>query len=173
MKTCFSLGLVGLSLAALSWCAGIRFNLTESMPMGIYRETSEIPVRGDAASFCLASSSSTDEQSARYLRPSLLCPNSLQPLLKEIAALPGDRIEVSPEGLSINGRAVPHFRIKKHDRQGRPVVSRLASGPVPEGMALALGRNAGSFDGRYFGFVPLRSCRKVIPLLVFPRSPEQ
>lgn len=164
MKISFSNLCVFLAaLLVFGWFAGFRLNLTESMPSGLYRETRELPSRGDLASFCLAS----DAQASRYLQRSLLCPNGLQPLLKEIVALPGDRIDVHPEGLSINGHAIPESGIRMEDSKGRKVVSHLVSGPVPEGMALALGHKAGSFDGRYFGFIPLRSCRKVIPVFTF------
>lgn len=164
MKICFSSLAFLAALFVSGWFAGFRLNLTESMPAGLYRETRELPSRGDPASFCLASA---DVQASRYLKRSLLCPNGLQPLLKIIAAMPGDRIDVLPDRLLINGRPVPDSGIRTEDSKGRRVGSRLFSGPVPEGMALALGRKAGSFDGRYFGFIPLRSCRKAIPILTF------
>lgn len=166
MKICFS-SLAFLAVLLVSgWSAGVRLNFTASEPRGVYRETREAPARGDLVSFCLESTDQGD-QARRYLRQSLLCPNGLQPLLKELVALPGDRVDVLPEGLSINGRPVPDSKIREEDAKGRNVVSCLVSGPVPEGMALALGDKAGSFDGRYFGFVPLRSCRRVIPILTF------
>lgn len=167
MKTCFSsLGLFAL-LLTLGWFAGFRLNLTDSMPAGLYRETRNLPSRDDLASFCLAPDIRTDVPASRYLQRSLLCPNGLQPLLKKVVALPGDRLDVLPCGLFINGRVIPDSEIRTEDSKGRKLVSRLVPGLVPEGMALALGDKAGSFDGRYFGFIPLRSCRRVIPIITF------
>lgn len=167
MKNCLADAcLVAAALLVFGWFAGFRINLTDSMPRGLYLETGDIPSRGDPVSFCLASN---NDQAAHYLDKSLLCPNGLQPLLKRLAALSGDRVDVRPEGLLINGQPVPNSEIRKEDSKGRRVVSCLTSGPVPDGMALALGDNVGSFDGRYFGFIPLRSCRRVIPILTFQK----
>ncbi len=155
-----------VALLTFGWFAGFRLNLTDSVPVGLYRETRELPSRGDLVSFCMESDAQA-VQASRYLQRSLLCPNGLQPLIKEIAAVSGDRIDVLPDRLLINGRPVPESGIRREDSKGRKIASRLVSGPVPEGMALALGNKAGSFDGRYFGFIPLRLCRKVIPILTF------
>ena len=167
MKICLTdVCLATVALLTFGWLVGFRINLTDSMPPGLYLETKDIPSRGDPISFCLASN---NDQAARYLNKSLLCPNGLQPLLKRLAALSGDRVDVRPEGLLINGQPVPESGIRKEDSKGRRLVSRLTSGAVPDGMALVLGDNAGSFDGRYFGFIPLRSCRRVIPILTFQK----
>jgi type IV secretory pathway protease TraF len=51
----------------------------------------------------------------------------------------------------------------------RPLLKRLAAlpGVVPPGMALVLADHPGSFDSRYFGFVPLDSLKRVEPDFVF------
>ncbi len=167
MKTCFSRLALPVCLLALGWLAGLRVNLTDSVPVGLYRETRDCPAsHGEFVSFCLESDVQA-VQASRYLQRSLLCPNGLQPLLKRLAALPGDVIEVHPKGLSINGQSVPESGALTEDSKGRALISCLASGPVPEGMALVLGDRSGSFDGRYFGVIPLRSCRRVVPIITF------
>ena len=43
----------------------------------------------------------------------------------------------------------------------------LVPGVVPPGMALVLADHPGSFDSRYFGFVPLESLQRVKPVFLF------
>ena len=43
----------------------------------------------------------------------------------------------------------------------------LTPGVVPPGMALVLADHPGSFDSRYFGFVPLDSLQRIKPVFVF------
>ena len=79
----------------------------------------------------------------------------MRPLLKRLAGLPGDHIEAGS------------LDIRSEDNQGRPMSSVLASGVIPTGMALVLADHEGSFDSRYFGFVPLETLQRVDPVFVF------
>ena len=89
-----------------------------------------------------------------YLEPGS-CPSGLRPLLKRLAALPGDSVEPSA------------FPIRSVDSHGRSMSPALLPGVVPPGMALVLADHPGSFDSRYFGFVPLDSLQRVEPVFVF------
>jgi type IV secretory pathway protease TraF len=53
------------------------------------------------------------------------------------------------------------------DSQGRALLSALPEGIIPPGMALLLAKHPGSFDGRYFGLVPLDALQRVKPVFVF------
>ena len=76
-------------------------------------------------------------------------------LLKRLAALPGDFVDPSA------------FPIRSVDSHGRSISPALLPGVVPPGMALVLADHPGSFDSRYFGFVPLDSLQRVEPIFVF------
>ena len=134
--------------------SGPRINLTPSLPLGIYQIVPGKPAKGDLVSFCLQGEFAELARERGYLQAGS-CPNGLCPLLKRLSGLPGDTI--LPEAL------VAHSR----DRQGRPMPSVLRSGVVPPGMAVVLADHEGSFDSRYFGFVPLESLQRVEPIFVF------
>lgn len=143
----------------LAHAAGLRINPTPSLPRGIYRLAPGEPQRGDLVSFCLQGEFVDLARERGYLQAGS-CKSGLRPLLKRLAAMPGDFIEA--DSLAI--RAV--------DSQGRPMPSVLKSGVVPSGMALVLADHEGSFDSRYFGLVPLESLQRVEPLLVFKPQGE-
>lgn len=143
---------IWLALAlVLLFCAGFRFNPTPSLPKGIYRIASGVPKKGELVSFCLESEFAELALERGYLEPGS-CPSGLRPLLKRLAGLPGDFVNPSA------------FSIRSVDSQERPMPSVLASGIIPSGMALVLADHPGSFDSRYFGFVPLESLQRVEPI---------
>lgn len=146
---------VWLALAlALVFGAGLRFNPTPSLPKGIYRIVPGAPEKNDFVSFCLEGEFAERALERGYLEPGS-CPSGLRPLLKRLAGLPGDFVEPSA------------FPIRSVDSQGRSMSPALVPGVVPPGMALVLADHPGSFDSRYFGFVPLDSLRRVKPVFLF------
>lgn len=168
-----------LTLLFLLACSGLilfrqgyRFNATPSMPEGIYRIVPGDPSikHGDLVSVCLTTEPFASlAQERGYLR-SGSCPDGSEPLLKFVAGIAGDLMEVGPEGIRINGRLLPQsvaVATDSHDRP-MPVSLSLAPGRIPEGMALVLSReHPGGFDSRYFGLVPVASLRKVRPVRIF------
>lgn len=144
---------------ALAFGAGLRLNPTPSLPKGIYRISpnnsgSSVPAKGDLVAFCLEGEFAQLALERGYLEPGS-CPSGLRPLLKRLAGLPGD---------VVNPYASP---ICSEDSQGRPMSAALTPGVVPPGMALVLADHPGSFDSRYFGFVPLDSLQRVEPVFIF------
>ncbi len=148
---------VGVWLAltfALVFGAGLRFNPTPSLPKGIYRLAPGLPAKNDLVSFCLEGEFAELALERGYLE-SGSCPSGLRPLLKRLAALPGDSVDPST------------FPIRSVDSHGRSISPALIPGVVPPGMALVLADHPGSFDSRYFGFVPLDSLQRIEPVFVF------
>ena len=142
-----SLAFSGVALAfLLFWCAGLRVNLTPSLPKGIYALCPGTPGKGDFAVLCLEGEFAELARERGYLQAGS-CPSGLRPLLKMVAGLPGD--------------AIPgNLFIRHADSLGRSMPSALPEGVIPPGMALVLADHSGSFDGRYFGLVPLESLRR-------------
>lgn len=155
------------------WLGGCRLNLTPSLPKGLYRLGLEPVRRGDSAAFCLAAENpySPLAKERGYLGPGN-CPSGLRPLLKHLAGLPGDLLEISVQGISINGRLMPGTARPTRDRQGRTLPpSLLKNGEIPPGQALVLSReHSGGFDSRHFGLVPLSSLKKARPVLTIKRD---
>lgn len=143
------LGMLGLCVA---WTAGLRLNATASLPRGLYLLCQGMPERGEYAAFCLSGEFAELARERGYLQAGS-CPSGLRPLLKRVAALPGDNVDTSA------------LTLLAADSHGRPLPSILHSGPVPSGMALLLADHPGSFDGRYFGLVPLDQLQRVRPFL--------
>lgn len=144
---------------AMVFGAGLRFNPTPSLPKGVYRIVSGDPapinfVRGDLVSFCLEGEFAELALERGYLEPGS-CPSGLRPLLKRLAALPGDFVDPYSS---------PICAVDSHGRSMSPA---LVPGVVPSGMALVLADHPGSFDSRYFGFVPLDSLQRVEPVFLF------
>ena len=148
----FVLSWVALVLL-LCWNAGLRVNLTPSLPQGVYIVRPGTPGKGDLVAFCLEGAFADLARERGYLVAGS-CPSGLRPLLKRIAGLPGDAI---PGDLFI--RSV--------DSRGRLMPSALPEGVIPPGMALVLADLPGSFDSRYFGLVPLDALQRVEPVFVF------
>jgi conjugative transfer signal peptidase TraF len=152
-----ALAAFGMALIlVLCWCAGLRINLTPSLPQGVYALCPGAPGKGDFVSFCLEGAFADVARERGYLGAGS-CPSGLRPLLKMVAGLPGDTI---PGDLIV----------RPADSRGRSMPSVLQSGVIPTGMALVLAEHPGSFDSRYFGLVPLDALQRVEPVFVFHNS---
>ena len=144
------LALVG----CLAHAAGFRINPTPSLPKGLYRLVEGSPAKNELVTFCLQGEFAELASQRGYLHAGS-CPSGLRPLLKRLTGLPGEYIEADA------------LAIRSVDSQGRHMPSVLQSGVIPSGMAFVLADHAGSFDSRYFGFVPLESLQRVEPVFIF------
>lgn len=161
-----------------------RFNFTSSMPQGIYRlaPAGSPVVRGDYATFRLTGPYAALARERGYLE-AVPCPadageklarspvtfNCSVPLVKIVAGLPGDVLEIGQDGIRVNGTLLQESRTRETDSRFRPMPeSLLRSGPIAEGMALVMSdANPQGFDGRYFGLVPLSGLEKAEPVWTF------
>src|SRR6266849_2765548 len=104
---------VGVSLASI---LGIRINTSYSLPMGLYMRTSD--PRADLIEFCPEGRFAV-ESSERGYRTSGFCPDGAVPLLKPIVAKPGDTVEMSAGGITVNDHLFPLTAPVAKDRLGR------------------------------------------------------
>jgi conjugative transfer signal peptidase TraF len=150
----FFLLVIGI-LAA--WLAGYRVNVTSSYPLGVWRlEANRSISQGSLVLLCPPDTPRFQEAKGFGVLRAGGCPGGYAPLLKRLAARPGDFVEVEEEGVSVNGRLIPNSRPLQHDSRGRSLPQTGEWGWVPEGEAWFLSDfNPRSFDSRYFGPVSM------------------
>ena len=121
-------------------------NLSPSMEKGIYllREIDELK-KGDVVVLNIPLNIKETLYSRGYL------PKNIKTLLKEVAAVEGDFVEVVHNKIYINGEF--KGEIAEVDPKGRELVSFVKDGILKSGEVFLLGRGRNSFDSRYFGVV--------------------
>ncbi len=141
-------------------------NLTSSMPEGIYRlyPTDRPLARGDIVQICMPSRL-IDE--TRKREQELLaqgrdggCVGGTFPLLKFVAAVGGDVVDLRTNGITINGAALPYSVTQARDHTGAALTS------VPRGRYVVAPSEIwlwspfwNSWDSRYFGPVEAAGVR--------------
>lgn len=164
--------LVMLVLAALPLLAStcLRVPTSASAPPGLYLLTYRQPARGDWVVACLPRHLGLFGRRRGYLAAGR-CPGDAVEVLKRVAALPGDRVEVSSSGLVVEGEALRRTRRRTVDSAGRPIpqiaagTRRVAAGTV----WLYSSQVPTSWDSRYFGAVPLAGVRSTARRLPMTR----
>lgn len=152
--------LIGTAIAAVvgAWPIGLRINTTASMPQGLWllRKPDAI-TRGQIVTACPPRSSAVEQAAVRGWIGQGSCPSGLEPLLKVLAAVPGDTVTVSSDGIAINSVPYANTQALAADSQGRALAS-VSPGvyPVAPGTVWLLsGYDNRSYDSRYFGPVPM------------------
>ena len=150
-------GVAGAMIAMLgAKAAGLRFNATPSIPVGVYRATGGTAQKGDLVAFCPpAAPPFLEALRRRYIEPGD-CPSGSYEMMKRILAAKGDRVEIGGQGVRINGRLVPDRAPQLADGAGRALPRLNAAWTLGDGEILVLGDSAASFDGRYFGPISAR-----------------
>lgn len=156
--------------------AKLRMNGSESMPIGIYAVGPAVTInRGDIVSAC----PSAQAQALGLVRGYLVrasnyafgryCKSGAQPLLKYVAALGGDEIEITADSFSVNRKLLDRRRLDRYDRHHRRLAAfqpgryRLKPDDVWLYSPAAYG-----WDSRYFGPAKLRDIMGTAkPLLTF------
>jgi len=142
------------TLAVTAFTGGYRLNLTPSEPLGLWRiEELQRPVSiGDLVILCPPTTAVFAEAWRRgYLRRGL-CAGGFAPLIKTVAALPGQRVAITAHVL-IDGRPLPASSVRGRDAEGRALKSD-PGGVVPPHHLFLHSSFASSYDSRYFGPVP-------------------
>ena len=160
-------------MVCLALALKLRINTTASMPIGLYREGPPHFERGTWVVFCLPERFAAIGRERSYLRKGS-CFDESQELMKEIVAVPGDRIALTPDGLTVNGRAIPGTAPHAVDRNRRALAhAPFAEKALPPGdfWVLGLARQL-SWDSRYFGPVPRDHIfGTAIPILTLDLTP--
>jgi conjugative transfer signal peptidase TraF len=151
------------AVIALLGILGFRFNLTRSLPPGVYRVTPEAAVRGAIVNVCLPREVAEFAKARGYLGPGS-CDGGVRPLRKAVLALEGDVVTLRLEGIRVNGAAVPRSATVPRDSRGRPLPHypcgeyRLEAGEL----WLFSPYRPNAYDSRYFGPVKLERVVSVL-----------
>jgi conjugative transfer signal peptidase TraF len=137
---------------------------SHSLPWGIYRRTHEPIGRGVLVHVCLPEDIAQYAFEREYLSAGL-CPGLYQEILKPVAAIAGDEVEISAAGVTVNGVRVPRTPVYPTDSRGRLHTVRIPEGRyiVPAGQVFVLSNfHPRSWDSRYFGFLSLSAVRGTV-----------
>jgi conjugative transfer signal peptidase TraF len=144
----------GVVLVAAANHLGLRFNLTSSLPIGLYRVTNDSPTleRGAIVLYCLPPPLAGFAHDRGYVPRGGQCPGGLTPIGKIVVALPGDTVALTSAGITVDGRLQLHSRPLISDRSGKRL-PRLAGGSyvVRSGYTWLFAPSDRSFDSRYLG----------------------
>lgn len=164
----------GLLIAAclsfgIAWVTGVRINLSESVPTGLWREHSLNGAfhTGMIVAVCPPDQAVFEMARERQYLSKGWCGSHLEVLFKPVAAVAGDVVDVEDGGVSVNGTALPRSAPLAKDGAGRPLTAMpRGSYVVPSGYVWLLSSySPSSFDSRYFGPLPLSDVRgEVRPL---------
>lgn len=154
-------GVFGLGIGAAHY-AGLRLNLTDSAPHGLWQVEAAGAAgikRGELVEVCPPALPIVQVMAERhFLEPGNCDSTGLTPLLKGVAAVAGDAVQIEPgELVKINGQPLPNT-IPLHSIPGWPAGRYIVQ---PGQVWLFSSYSAGSFDSRYFGPVELANVRGV------------
>ncbi|MCP2001117.1 conjugative transfer signal peptidase TraF [Nitrobacter winogradskyi] len=140
-----------LGLFGPGWWGGFRLNATPSYPLGLWRiATLDRAVTvGDRVFICLPPGPALSLGLTRgYIRCGL-CAEGASPLIKTVAALPGQTVAIAGT-VTIDGHPLRHSHIHPVDAEGRQLTA-YSGGKVPPGHLFLHSGFSGSYDSRYFG----------------------
>lgn len=164
-------------LLAAGAAAGLRLNVTESLPVGLYRASEfdpETAAYGELVTFCPRRGALTAV--APYLLAGDDCVGENEhaqyaELAKAVAGLPGDTVTVSARGVRVNRVPLPHSAPLAYSRSGAPVAAALGPHVLgPSEYWMHSGRVRYSLDSRYYG--PVTDVRRRLESVLTSGGPQ-
>jgi conjugative transfer signal peptidase TraF len=142
------------TLAGVGFLAGLRVNLTPSYPFGLWRiePLARAIAVGDRILICPPQLTAFELARERGYLGSGLCPGWLSPLIKTVAAVGGQHVDIQ-DSITVDGIPLAHSSLRPTDGEGR-TLTPYAGGTVPSGKLFLFSEFAGSYDSRYFGPIP-------------------
>jgi len=176
MTTCRSrlrhpIVIAGFCLAfglALAHQAGLRFNTTRSIPLGLYTMSHDPIEKGAYVLFCPPERPEFDLAKERGYIGAGFCPGGYGNMMKKVLATHNDIVSVTDDGVRINGELIPRSQPIDADSAGRPLPHvRLTNYLLgPSDVLLISDTNSRSFDARYFGLIDRQHIQSVLYPLV-------
>lgn len=144
---------------------GIRVNASASLPIGLYRITSDQAAK--LVEFCPADPFGSLSANRAY-RGKGNSPDGAEPLMKPVVAVAADTVTFSAAGFAVNGTLLRNSAPLQLDTKHRPLQhwpygKYLAA---PGTVWVVSSYNSRSFDSRYFGPIGVAMVRsRLRPLL--------
>lgn len=171
----FSAGVViggtGMLLAGMACAAlGLRVNTSKSIPLGLYW-ISDAPIEtGRYVLFCPPQAAVFETARDRGYMSAGFCPGGHGYLMKKVLASHPDLMSVTDEGVHVNQVLLPQSTPWAADSAGRPLpyyrVNNYRLGALD--VLLMSDVSATSFDGRYYGPIPVGQIRaSLAPVVTF------
>lgn len=142
-------------VGALFHGMGFRINLTESIPIGLYRITSEASIKNAYVIFCPDKRKSFRLARDRgYIDHGLSC-GGYGYLMKKVVAVSGDILSVTNKGVFVNHILTPYSKPKIQDgmRRSLPQWQVMNYQLQKDEVMTMTSQSEWSFDGRYYGLV--------------------
>ena len=114
-----------LGTFALFSGADLRINTSASLPVGLYI----VNPNGGFVEFCPDDHGLSAQ---RHYRARGVCSDGAAPLLKPVIGNSADEIVLSPMGIAVNGKLLPHSAPLYRDSDGRPASGRVRCGRYPQ-----------------------------------------
>jgi conjugative transfer signal peptidase TraF len=156
--------LLGFSILFVSDWLGLRLNTTHSVDPGFYWVVEKLPEKGDYVSFCSAQDSMTQMAYERGYIGFGNCPGHTERLLKIVYGTEDDIIELTQNGVEVNGDLLPFSTTLTQDGLNRQLVPFDKKKLVlqPNELWVMTNRNPLSFDSRYFGPIQFAQVSAVV-----------
>jgi len=157
------------ALAGTLALCGARINSSSSFPLGLYWKINAPLEKGALVIFCPPNIPIFREAKARGYIGAGFCPGGYREMIKKVAATKGDRVNVSDQGVAVNGVLLPNSKPYSEDRAGRPMPRYETDCTLTESQVLLMSDyDPRSFDARYFGPIDVAQIRSVIrPVLTW------
>ncbi len=139
---------------------GYRINLTSSMLKGIYQIQHDKDIqRDDLVSVCLPTKIAKYAHSRGYLANGS-CSNGYVPIIKQILAIPNDKVIMNTNGIEVNDKYF-NYKQEQADHLNRPLNPKNINKNI-DGYLLIGTNSNDSWDSRYFGEVSKQDIMNVL-----------
>lgn len=144
-----------ISIALLVMVLEFRINLTDSIPVGLYRITSMENLKNSFVIFCPDERPAFKQALDRGYISSGLCPGGYGYLMKKVVATKGDMVSVTAKGVYVNKTLIPFSKPKLNDENNNTLPQwRVFSYQLEKDEFLTMtNQSEWSFDSRYYGIV--------------------
>jgi conjugative transfer signal peptidase TraF len=154
LGTCFF-----ITASVLYWAGG-RINSSASLPIGLYWVVDKPIAKHDLVTFFL------DESWADYAKRRRYTGLGWRGgyLIKQVAAVAGDVIDINKNGVWVNGQHLQNSLPREVDKSARPLPALiLRDYKLKEDEFLLMSTySAASFDSRYFGLIKAAQIANVV-----------
>ncbi len=166
MKRIITIFIVFVAVLLVFPLFGLRINISDSLPIGLYKTVNKSPQKGDIVIFCLTNNPANIAVSRQYIPTTWLnskCPHDAQPLMKPIVAMYGDIISISSRGVAVNNTYIEKSKPLIKDGRNRPMPTINITRKLGKNEFIAVTTfNPYSWDSRYYGAIPTDNILSVV-----------